>query len=320
MKIAIVGVGAIGSYLACKLSQSGAELSVVVRKTRGAAIREQGISMTTEKGETLRAHPHVIDGAASASHHDCILVCVKAYAVPDVVSSVAPLIGPGTRVAFIQNGIPWWYKIGNAGARNLLDPDGQLAAMIGLDRVIGGVAYVNVRNLGPGKAHHVSDDTFALGQPDGRITAPLEHIASVLRAGAIDVRLTERIQQEIWLKLWGSLAFNPISALTRATMDRIIGNETTRPVVIAMMSEARAIAEKAGVTFDLSVEQRLEAAARAGAFKTSMLQDLEAGRQMEIDAILGAVAAAARQLKIDTPTIDTVLGLLTQKAVSLGLR
>lgn len=320
MKIAIVGVGAIGSYLACKLSQSGAELSVVVRKTRGATIREQGISMTTEKGETLRAHPQVIEGAGSENIHDCIFVCVKAYAVPDVVSSIAPLIGPATRVAFIQNGIPWWYRIDNASGPNLLDPGARLATTVALDRVIGGVAYVNVRNIGPGRAHHVSDDTYALGQPDGRITAPLEQIASVMRAGAIDVRLTERIQQEIWLKLWGSLAFNPISALTRATMDRIISDETTRPVVVAMMSEARAIAEKAGITFDLSVEQRLEAAARAGAFKTSMLQDLEAGRQMEIDAILGAVAAVARQLRIETPTIDTVLGLLTQKAVSLGLR
>ena len=320
MKIAIVGVGAIGSYLACKLSQSGAELSVVVRKTRGATIREQGISMTTEKGETLRAHPQVIEGAGSENIHDCIFVCVKAYAVPDVVSSIAPLIGPATRVAFIQNGIPWWYRIDNASGPNLLDPGARLATTVALDRVIGGVAYVNVRNIGPGRAHHVSDDTYVLGQPDGRITAPLEQIASVMRAGAIDVRLTERIQQEIWLKLWGSLAFNPISALTRATMDRIISDETTRPVVVAMMSEARAIAEKAGITFDLSVEQRLEAAARAGAFKTSMLQDLEAGRQMEIDAILGAVAAVARQLRIETPTIDTVLGLLTQKAVILGLR
>ena len=320
MKIAVVGVGAIGTYLACRLSQTSAEVSVVVRKTRGATIREHGITLTTEKGETLRAHPHVIDDAASTDHHDFILVCVKAYAVPDVASSIAPLIGPATRVAFIQNGIPWWYRIGTANGPNLLDPGGRLAALITLDRVIGGVAFVNVRNLGPGRAHHVSDDTYALGQPDGRITAPLEQIASVMRVGAIDVRLTERIQQEIWLKLWGSLAFNPISALTRATMDRIIGDQTTRPIVMAMMAEARAIAEKAGIVFEMSVEQRLEAAARAGAFKTSMLQDLEAGRQMEIDAILGAVAAAARQLNIEAPIINTVLGLLTQKATVLGLR
>lgn len=319
MKIAIVGVGAIGSYLACKLAPTGLDLSVVVRKTHVATIREHGVAMTTGGGPTLRARPHVIDGSRS-SVQDCILVCVKAYAVPEIATSIEPLIGPDTRVAFIQNGIPWWYRIGEAGGANPLDPGGRLAALVPLDRVIGGVAYVNVQNRGPGSAHHVSDDTYALGQPDGRMTAMLEDLAAVMRSGGISVRLTERIQQEIWLKLWGSLAFNPISALTRATMDRIIEDVTTRPIAMAMMSEARAIAERAGIGFELSIEQRLEAAARAGAFKTSMLQDLEAGRKLEIDAILGAIAAAARQVNVETPIIDTVLGLLTQKATVLGLR
>src|SRR5262249_23998908 len=151
------------------------------------------------------------------------------------------------------------------------------------------------------------------------MTDALERLAAAMTIGDLAPTLTGNIQQEIWLKLWGSLAFNPLGAITRAAMDRTIGDATTRPIVIAMMSEARAIAERAGITFPLTVEQRLEIASRAGAFKTSMLQDLEAGRPMEIDAILGAVAAAGRDMRIATPTIDVVLGLLRQTSDILGL-
>jgi 2-dehydropantoate 2-reductase len=215
-------------------------------------------------------------------------------------------------VVFVQNGIPWWYAAASAGDR--LDPGGRIAATVPMDRVVGCVAYANVRNLGPGRAEHVADDTFILGQPDGRIAPALEAVAAVLRAAGVEARLTEAIQREIWLKLWGNLAFNPISALTGATMDRIIAEDATRPIVIAMMQEARLVAERLGVTFETTIEQRLATASRAGAFKTSMLQDVEAGRPLEIDAILGAVADAARRTGIATPTIDVVLGLITQKA------
>ena len=266
----------------------------------------------------MRARPRVLDDGARDAQ-DCIFVCVKAHAVPAIARSIAPLIGPDTRVAFIQNGIPWWYRIGGDREPDSLGRDGGIATLLPLDRVIGGVAYVNVQNRGAGIAHHVGDDTYVLGQADGRATTALEAIASAMRGGGIEVRLTERIRQEIWVKLWGSLAFNPISALTGATMDRIISDETTRPLVMAMMSEARAIAARAGIEFQISIEQRLEAAARAGAFKTSMLQDLEAGRKLELDAILGAVAAAGRHMRLATPAIDAVLGLLTQKAAVLGL-
>src|SRR4051812_9899524 len=198
MKIAVVGAGAVGTHLACKLSQTSAEVSVVVRSARAATIRRDGITLTREKGETLRARPQVIDDSpADPNPQDFILVCVKAYAVPEVVSSIAPLLGPATHVAFIQNGIPWWYRLGSASGPNLLDPGGRLAATLALERVIGGVAYVNVRNVGPGVAHHVADDSYVLGLPDGTITAPLEQLASVLRAGGLEIKLTERIRQEI---------------------------------------------------------------------------------------------------------------------------
>jgi len=317
MKIAIVGVGAVGTYLACRLGQTRALVSVAVRKEHRATIAAQGLTMTTEQGDTVQAHPRVI-GDDAPDIQDCVLVSVKAYAVPGVAADIERLLGPHTCVAFVQNGIPWWYRL-DATAANPLDPDGHLARLVPAERIIGAVAYVNVQNRGPGRAHHVSDDTYVLGRPDGRSTPMLEQLATLMRAAGLEIRVSERIQKDIWQKLWGSLAFNPISALTGATLDRIIAEPSSRPIVVAMMSEARAVAERAGVRFDISVEQRLEAAARAGAFKTSMLQDLEAGRRMEIDAILGAVSAAAHGMRVQAPTIDVILGLLTQKAKTLGL-
>ena len=318
MKIGIVGAGAVGTYLVCKLSRT-ADVTVAVRASHVTALRKNGLTLSTASGETLRASPTVVEEGTGDSQ-DVVIVCVKAFAVPDAMRAVVPLLAAETHVAFIQNGIPWWYRLDDADDVNVLDPDDAIASQIPLDRVIGGVAYVNVQNRGAAHAHHVSDDTFALGHPNGNPTPVLEQLASIMRAAGITVRMNERIQQEIWVKLWGSLAFNPISALTGATMDRIIGDATTRPIVMGMMEEARAVAEQSGIRFGISVDQRLEAAARAGAFKTSMLQDLEAGRRMEIDAILGAVVRAARSRAIKAPTLDLVLGLLSQKAETVDPR
>jgi 2-dehydropantoate 2-reductase len=318
MKIGIVGAGAVGTYLACKLSRT-ADVTVAVRASHVTALRKNGLTLSTSGGETLQASPTVVE-EGTGDTQDVVIVCVKAFAVPDAMHAVVPLMAGETHVAFVQNGIPWWYRLDDAGYVNVLDPDDRIGSRVSLDRVIGGVAYVNVQNRGAGHAHHVSDDTFALGHPKGHPTPVLEQLASAMRAAGITVRMNERIQQEIWVKLWGSLAFNPISALTGATMDRIIGDATTRPVVMAMMEEARAVAERSGIRFGISIDQRLEAAARAGAFKTSMLQDLEAGRRMEIDAILGAVVRAARSRAIKAPTLGLVLALLSQKAETLGLR
>jgi 2-dehydropantoate 2-reductase len=319
MRICVAGAGAIGSYLACKLSRTAAEVSVMARGPRAAAIRAHGITLTDHAGGEVLTRPAVIETGDGAPQ-DWVFVCVKAYAVPEIAPALGALIGPETRVVFVQNGLPWWYEAGNAAGSERLDPGGRIAAVVARDRVVGCVTYSNVRNFGPGKAHHVGDDTFILGQPDGIVGPTLERIVAVLREGGIEAKPTGDIRREIWLKLWGSLAFNPISALTGATMDRIIGDAETRPLVMAMMTEARAVAERLGVDLGATVEQRLETAARAGAFKTSMLQDVEAGRRLEIDAILGAVADAARAVGVEAPTIGAVLGLSTQKADVLGLR
>lgn len=323
MKVCIAGIGAIGTYLACKLSRTGISLSVLARGERAGAIRANGLSLTSAtSGEEILARPQVLEPPLAADHQDWLFICVKAYSVPEIVRSAKPLIGPDTHVVFAQNGLPWWQgarqgaRIG--GGLDRLDPGGHVAAAIDMDRVVGCVTYSNVANLGLGRAHHVSNDTFLLGRPDGNVTAPLERIGEALRHAGVDARLTPAILREVWLKLWGNLAFNPISALTGATMDRIIGDAATRPVVIGMMREAEQVAERLGVHFEMKIDKRLEAAASAGAFKTSMLQDLEAGRPLEVDAILGAVADVARRVEVKTPTIDVVLGLLTQKIETIG--
>jgi 2-dehydropantoate 2-reductase len=284
------------------------------------AIQAAGVTMTGADGATIAARPKVLGLSGLCPAQDCIFVCVKAYAVPEIVPSLAPLIGPGTSVVFVQNGLPWWYRAEGFAGSERLDPGGRMAAAIPFDRVVGCVSYANVQNAGPGLARHVADDRFVLGRPDGHVPPSLERIVALLRSGGVDALATPEIGREIWLKLWGSLAFNPISALTGATMDRIIADGATRPLVMAMMAEAREVASRLGVSLGIGIEERLATAARAGAFKTSMLQDVEAGRRIELDAILGAVADAAHEVAVPTPAIDTVLGLLTQKAEVLGLR
>lgn len=317
MKICVAGAGAIGSYLLCRLASTCASLSVLAREPRSTALRESGVTLETAAG-ALSARPTVVDSPEEAQPQDWVFVCVKAFAVAEVTASLGGLLGPRTSVVFVQNGLPWWFAGARSGAASRLDPLGRAAATVPKDRIVGCVTYANVLNLGPGKARHVGDDTFVLGRPDGRVTDRLGGVVDLLQRGGIDAKASATIRREIWLKLWGSLAFNPISALTGATMDRIIADATTRPLVVAMMTEARAVAESLGVTFETTIEQRLEAAARAGAFKTSMLQDLEAGRRLELDAIIGAVADAAREAGLATPAIDAVLGLLAQKADILG--
>lgn len=321
MRICIVGAGAIGSYLACRLARSGVELSVLARYARAAAIRARGITTTFDNGDEITVRPLVAQTPEALPVQQYVLVCVKAYAVPEAAVGFAERLDAGSRIVFVQNGIPWWYGAEEPDdpVADLLDPGGRLAAAIPLDRVVGCVTYANVRNAAPGIAEHVGGDSFVLGEPRGGMSPPLGRLAALLSGAGIDARTTGRIRDEVWLKLWGSLAFNPISALTGMTMDEIIDDPATRPIVIGMMTEGRAVATEHGVAFPTSIEQRLETASQAGRFKTSMLQDLEAGRRLEIDAIIGAVAAMGRQVGVPTPTVDVVLGLLEQKARGLGL-
>lgn len=301
MKLCVAGLGAIGTYVAARLAAGGHPTSVLARERSAGILRRDGITLLEASGAVNKAAPDVhVAGNSPAEPQDWLIVCAKAYDVETVIRDASGLIGPDTRIVFVQNGIPWWYA---AGHREL----------VSRDRVVACVTYANVRTLGTGHAQHVADDRFLLGQPQGAEAGDLGTLIAAMKRGRIDARHALTIEKEIWIKLWGNLAFNPISALTGATMDRIIAEPGTRPLVIAMMGEAQAIAGALGIDFGMSIAQRLEIASRAGAFKTSMLQDLEAGRRLEVDAIIGAVAGMGHAAGIATPAIDAVLGLLTQK-------
>ncbi|MGE0719371.1 MAG: 2-dehydropantoate 2-reductase [Alphaproteobacteria bacterium] len=320
MKFTILGPGAVGCYLAGMLGRRGHEISVLARGARAAAIRTDGIRLTRkdEAGTTV-VRPAVVEAPDALGAPDAAFVCVKAYSVPMLVPALAALSRAGTTIVFVQNGIPWWYLASAAGEGSALDPGGAIAAAVAPERVVGCVTYVNARNAGPGIIEHVGDDTFVLGRPNGAEDATLAGIVAAMADAGIAARASTELRRDIWLKLWGNLAFNPISALTGATMDKIIAEPDTRPLVMAMMREAQALVGADGIQFPLTIEQRLEIGAKAGAFKTSMLQDLEAGRPLEIDAIIGAVSEYGRRLGVATPAIDTVLGLIRQKARGLGL-
>lgn len=317
MKIGIIGAGAVGGYLAGMLARKGHDITVLARGERASVIRERGILLTRKDGGDCQVRPRVVERPDQLGGCETTFVCLKAYSLPDVAPDLGPLCRDQNRVVFVQNGLPWWY-FADAGGSALLDPGGKIAAAVPLRHVVGCVTYVNVRNAGPGRADHVSDDTFILGKPDGAPDAPLGALVALMTEAGIAARASDNLRREIWVKLWGNIAFNPISALTGATMDRIIAEPATRPTVIAMMEEAQAVAAKRGIDFDMTIAQRLEIAARAGAFKTSMLQDLEAGRPLEIDAIIGAVAEHGKRIGMATPTIDIVLGLIRQKAQGRG--
>lgn len=311
MKICIAGVGAIGTYLAARLAVRNSDVSIVARQNSAKSIESDGVALTETSGQVTRAKPRVfVSGQCPTETQDWLFICAKAYSVPQIVSDVKPLIGNHTRVLFVQNGIPWWYTAGPKTTNDLTSRD----------RVIGCVTYANVRALGAGIAQHVGDDRFMLGQPSGTPPSSITPLVQVMKAAKIDSIASDHIEKEVWVKLWGNLAFNPISALTGATMDRIIAEAHTRPLVIAMMSEAEQIAQHLGIKFDITIQQRLKVAEQAGAFKTSMLQDIEAGRQLEIEAIIGSVSSFARAVNVSAPAIDTVLGLLSQRAATLQMQ
>lgn len=317
MKCCIVGAGAIGVYLGVNLARAGHDVTVAARGKTLARLREDGMTLTTLDGAMPTVRPRIADTAFpdEAGEQDAVFVTVKGYSVPDLAPFLAVLSGAET--IFIQNGLPWWYLAGCGD--DTLDPGGRLAAAVPASRIVGCVTYANVRNTGPGTAQHMGDDNFVLGRVDGRSDPALEEIARAMTSAGLSARISRSVARDIWIKLWGSVAFNPISALTGATLDLIAQSEETGPTVRRIMREVEAVATAMGIEFGISVDERLAQAAKAGAFRTSMLQDLDAGRRMEIDAIIGSVGALARRNGVAVPAIDTLLALIRQKARVSGL-
>lgn len=323
MKICIFGAGAIGGYMGAKLAQAGADVSLVARGPHLKAMREDGLRLIEESGETT-VKVTASDDAADLGPQDYVIVTLKAHSVPPVVSKMQPLIGENTTIVSGVNGVPWWYfhKIGGPleGTRlETVDPGNAQWDGFGPDRVLGCVVYPAAEVIAPGVVKHIEGNRFSLGEPDGSKSERALTLSKALADAGLRAPVRPKIRDEIWVKLWGNLSFNPISALTHATLDVLCTDSGTREVARNMMLEAQAIAEKLGVKFPIDVDRRIQGGADVGAHRTSMLQDLDQGRPMEIDALVGSVKELGRVTETPTPTIDTVLALVALRGRVAGL-
>lgn len=323
MKICIFGAGAVGGYLAAKLKGGGEDVSVVARGEQLAAIRAKGLRLISGEEEQVVEVP-AVDDPAELGPQDYVIVTLKAHQAWEAADSMAPLFGPSTAVVTAQNGVPWWYFHGLQGQfANLrlesVDPGDRQWRAIGPERVLGCTIYVAAEVVEPGVVRHLFGQNFGLGEPNRRETDRLKMLAAIFEASGVKPRIYPEIRNDIWLKLWGNLCFNPISALTRAPLDEIATDPATRSVARNMMAEAERIGRRLGVHFRLDVERRINSAAQVKGHRTSMLQDLELGRPLELDALLTAVQELGRIVDLDTPYIDCVLGLTQQMGRMAGV-
>ncbi|MDE0752886.1 MAG: 2-dehydropantoate 2-reductase [Planktomarina sp.] len=324
MKICIFGAGAIGGYMGAKLAQAGADVSLVARGPHLAAITDKGLTLIEADRDPVTVKVNASENPADLGPQDYVIVTLKAHSVPAVVPKMQPLIGENTTIVSGVNGVPWWYfhKIGTdlEGTRlETVDPGHTQWDGFGPDRVLGCVVYPAAEVSQPGTIKHIEGNRFSLGEPDGSKSERAVALSQALSAAGLKAPVRPRLRDEIWVKLWGNLSFNPISALTHATLDVLCTDSGTRAVAKGMMLEAQEVAEKLGVKFPIDVERRIDGGAAVGAHRTSMLQDLNAGRPMEIDALIGSVQELGRLTKTPTPTIDTVLALTRLRARTAGL-
>lgn len=323
MKICIFGAGAIGGYLGARLAGSGADVSLVARGPHLAAMRDRGLTLI-EDGKRSTVAVTASDDPTALGPQDYVIVTLKAHSVPPVVDAMQPLIGERTTIVSGVNGVPWWYFHGIGGPLEgtrleSVDPRNRQWDGFGPDRVLGCVVYPAAEVIEPGTVRHIEGNRFSLGEPDGSKSERVLALSQALSAAGLKAPVRPKLRDEIWVKLWGNLSFNPISALTHATLDVLCTDPGTRGVARNMMLEAQAIAEKLGVTFPIDVERRIDGGAAVGAHRTSMLQDLDASRPMEIDALVRSVQELGRITDTPTPTIDTVLALIALRGRTAGL-
>ena len=322
-RIAVFGAGAIGGYLGALLADTAAEVTLIARGPHLAAIRAHGLALVSG-GKRVVRRIAATDDPAEAGRQDYVVVALKAHAAAGAVDAMQPLLGPETAVVTAMNGVPWWYFHELEGpwrGRRLesVDPGGRQWTGLGPERAIGCVVYPACDIEEPGTVRHIGGDRFVLGEPGGGKTARLERLARLMREAGLRAPLKTRIRDDIWVKLWGNLAFNPVSALTGATLEQIGRDPALRAVCRAAMVEAQAVGESLGARFAVDVERRIDGAVAVGAHRTSMLQDLEKGRPLEIDALVTAVQELGRMTGRATPTLDTVLALVRRKAALAGL-
>jgi len=316
MKIAIVGAGAIGGLLGARLSLAGEDVAFIARHRNLLAIEQHGIRLVESDGRELHA-PRVRAYAegSEAGPQDAVLLAVKAHQVQEAMPALQGLLGPATAVVSMSNGLPWWYFQRLPGrfrdqVLESVDPGGAIGAAIEPERVIGSVVYAAAEVVEPGKVRAIEGKRFVLGEPDGRQSGRIEALAEVLERAGFEAPISKDIRGEIWLKLWGNLCFNPVSALSHATLEGICRDPDGRALVEAMMKEARAVAKKLGVVLRMPIDKRIAGAEAVGAHKTSMLQDVEAGRSLETEALIGSILEMARLTNTPAPAIESVYALV----------
>lgn len=324
-RIAIYGAGAIGGFLGARLALAGlddVDVSLIARGSHLSVMREKGLTLH-EGGEQRSVAVTATDDPAELGEQDYVIVTLKAHSVAAVVPAMQPLLGPETAVVFALNGLPWWYFYGLRGPYEgtrlaSVDPGDVQWDGIGPERAIGCVVYTAAEVPLPGVVRHIDLDRFSLGEPSGERSERVKKLSRILIAAGLTAPVRPRIRDEIWVKLWGNCSLNPISALTGATIEQMCRDPDVRGVLRAVMLEAQEVGKRVGVRFGIDVDRRIAGAEAVGAHRTSMLQDLERGRPMEIDALVGSVAELARLTDTPTPALDAVLALVRQRARLAG--
>ena len=321
MKVCVVGAGAIGGYMGVRIAEQGHEVSLVARGPHLAAIKEKGLILRQDGKETCVRKIFATSDITECGHQDVVLLALKAHQITPIVDDLNTLFGPDTVMVALQNGIPWWYFQGNGGEYEnrtveTVDPGGKLATSIDYRRIIGCIAYPAATIAEPGVIQHVEGDRFPVGELDCSESDRLKMVAGLFEEAGFKSRVLTDIRSEIWLKLWGNLTFNPISALSHSTLVDICEFPLTRELATTMMTEAQQIAHRLGATFRVTIERRIEGAASVGKHKTSMLQDVEAGKPLEIDGMLGVVIELGEMTGVETPALKALyacVSLLNRK-------
>ncbi|WP_210028181.1 2-dehydropantoate 2-reductase [Pseudonocardia parietis] len=313
MKVAVLGAGAIGAYVGAALCRADVEVHLVARGPHLAALREKGVQVISPRGDFV-AHPHATDDPAAIGPVDHVVLGFKANAYASAGPLIEPLLGTDTTIIAAQNGIPWWYFHGLAGpyeGRRLesVDPDGAVSKVLPVERAIGCVVYAATEIQSPGVVRHLEGTRFSIGEPDGTVSERCTGFADAMVAGGLKCPVEPALRDDIWIKLMGNIAFNPLSALTRATMSGICRHAGTRSLVESMMEETLEVAGRVGSHPEISIDRRIAGAERTGEHKTSTLQDLERGRAMELDVLLSAVIEIADITGAEVPTLRTVAAL-----------
>jgi 2-dehydropantoate 2-reductase len=310
MRICIVGAGAIGGYLGARLALAGEDVTFIARGENLAAIRANGVRILHPDGEQA-ARVDATDDFETAGRFDAVMITLKTHQVAQVAARIESLCDADTVVVPMQNGLPFWYFNGHGGAlagRALesVDPGGAIRDAIPTRRIIGCVVFIAAQRVAPGVVRYMGNNRFTIGELDGSHSPRIAAISQAFARAGFEAPILEDIRSEVWLKIWGNVSFNPISALTHATLSDICGDADGRDLVTRMMAETQAVAQKLGVTFRLSIDKRIDAAARVGRHKTSMLQDVEAGQSLAIDALVGSVVEVGALVGVPTPAIHAI--------------